>query len=151
MKSISKVRKTKDGATHIDAHVGSRLRLRRKLLGMNQKELAEKVNLTFQQIQKYESGANRIGSGRLYEFSLILGVSVGYFFDELPDAKSGSGTKGKGAARDAIGGNIPIEILESRETLNLIRYYYQVDDAAVRKRFLDLLRETSRAYGSKRK
>lgn len=151
MKSKSKARKTKDGATHVDAHVGSRVRLRRKLLGMSQKELAEKVNLTFQQIQKYESGANRIGSGRLYEFSLILGVKVSYFFDDMPSDTAAGGAKPKGGARDNVEDHIPVEILEARETLNLIRYYYKIKDAVVRKKFIELLRESARAYGPDRR
>ena len=78
-----KPRKTKDGPTLIDAHVGARIRARRGLLGMSQKDLGGKVGLTFQQIQKYERGANRIGSGRLFEFSCILDVPISYFFDDM--------------------------------------------------------------------
>ncbi len=75
---------TKSRATPIDAHVGRRLRLRRTLLGMNQSALGQAVGLTFQQIQKYERGANRIGSSRLYQFCQVLDVPVSFFFDEMP-------------------------------------------------------------------
>ena len=68
----------------IDVHVGSRIRLRRTLLGMSQERLAEAIGLTFQQVQKYERGANRIGSSRLYQLSQVLDVPVSYFFDDMP-------------------------------------------------------------------
>ena len=68
----------------IDAHVGSRVRLRRMLLGMSQEKLAEKLGLTFQQVQKYEKGINRIGASRLFDLSQVLGVSVQFFYDEAP-------------------------------------------------------------------
>lgn len=75
-----KPRKTKDGPNPVDVLVGGRLRQRRKRLEMSQKELGAKVDLTFQQIQKYESGANRIGAGRLFDFATILEVPIEYFF-----------------------------------------------------------------------
>lgn len=71
--------------TCIDIHVGARLRLRRMCLGMSQQELARSLDLTFQQIQKYEKGVNRIGACRLYTAARILGVDVPYFFEEAPD------------------------------------------------------------------
>ena len=72
----------------IDVHVGRRLRLRRTLLGMSQERLGELLGLTFQQVQKYERGVNRIGSSRLFELGQILDVPVSFFFDDLPDAAS---------------------------------------------------------------
>ncbi|MAG97366.1 MAG: transcriptional regulator [Rhodospirillaceae bacterium] len=68
----------------VDAHVGGRLRLRRKLLGFNQTKLGDAVNLTFQQIQKYERGTNRMGASRLFQFSQILGVPISFFFEDMP-------------------------------------------------------------------
>src|SRR6476619_1745933 len=68
----------------IDVHVGSRIRLRRTLLGMSQERLAEAIGLTFQQVQKYERGANRVGSSRLFDLSRVLDVTVSYFFDDMP-------------------------------------------------------------------
>ena len=74
------------GVSHpVDIHVGDRLRARRTLLGLTQEMLADAVDLTFQQIQKYERGAKRIGASKLFQFAQILGISVGYFFDELDD------------------------------------------------------------------
>ena len=83
----------------VDVHVGSRMRQRGTLLGMSQSKVAEAVGLTFQQIQKYERGSNRIGSSRLYEFAKVLDVPVSYFFDEMPsNALSGRPMSGRGAA-----------------------------------------------------
>jgi len=78
----------------IDAHVGSRVRLRRMLLGMSQERLGNSIGLTFQQVQKYEKGANRIGASRLYHISNILDVPVGFFFEEAPGIEGQSATPG---------------------------------------------------------
>jgi transcriptional regulator with XRE-family HTH domain len=77
-------------ASNLDAHIGATLRLRRLLLGLSQQELAEKVGLTFQQIQKYENGTNRIAASRLYEFAGILGVPLKSFFEDAPSAQNGA-------------------------------------------------------------
>ena len=82
------------GPTSIDQHVGARLRLRRSLLEMSQSELGEKLGVTFQQVQKYERGANRIGASRLYQFSIILNVSVSYFFADMPKDTETEGVPG---------------------------------------------------------
>lgn len=129
----------------VDIHVGSRVRQRRTLLGLSQEKLGDAVGLTFQQIQKYERGANRIGASRLYEFSRILDVSVAFFFEDMPDevAKTRGqrpGTKGlsDGAQTDfGLGGDDP---LIKRETLELVRAYYRVSDPKVRKRLFELVK-----------
>ena len=120
----------------VDAHVGSRVRLRRTLLGMSQEKLGEAVSLTFQQIQKYERGTNRIGSSRLYQFSQILDVPVSFFFDDMP---------AEVAARAPGLGEAPVEAFETeklarRETLELVRAYYRIPDPAVRKRVFELVK-----------
>src|SRR6202167_5852922 len=71
------------GPNPVDVHVGARLRLRRTLIGMSQEKLGEAIGLTFQQVQKYERGTNRVGASRLYELSRVLDVPVGFFFDEI--------------------------------------------------------------------
>ncbi len=109
----------KDGPHPIDVHVGSRVRLRRTLLGMNQTQLGEKLGITYQQIQKYETGFNRISASRLYQMSRILGVPVSFFFD---------GLDGELNARS------PDDIKFKRETLELVRAYYRIGDPAARKR-----------------
>src|SRR5919107_1994508 len=85
----------------IDAHVGGRVRLRRTLMGMSQEKLGDALGLTFQQVQKYERGVNRIGASRLFDLSRVLDVPIGFFFDDMPDAVGGGG--GMNAARRSYG------------------------------------------------
>jgi transcriptional regulator with XRE-family HTH domain len=126
----------------IDVHVGKRLRLRRTLLGMSQERLGELLGLTFQQVQKYERGANRIGSSRLFELGRILDVPVSFFFDDLPEAMAGLavGYAGQGLAEAAAGFEHQDEALplDRRETLELVRAYYRIPDPAVRRRLFEL-------------
>ena len=126
----------------IDIHVGRRLRLRRTLLGMSQERLGELLGLTFQQVQKYERGANRIGSSRLFELGRILDVPVSFFFDDLPQGMSGStaGYAGPGLAEQGAVYEHPDEglPLDKRETLELVRAYYRIASPAVRKRLFEL-------------
>ncbi len=127
----------------IDIHVGSRVRLRRTLLGLSQEKLGESVGLTFQQIQKYERGANRIGASRLYEFSRILDVPVSFFFDDMPDAiQSGEAIPSTGF-EDGSQDDFAPDPLAKRETLELVRAYYKISDPAVRKRLFELTKSLS--------
>ena len=122
----------------VDAHVGSRVRLRRMLIGMSQEKLGELLGLTFQQVQKYEKGANRIGASRLFDISSILGVPVQYFFDDLPNGRSERvNINGFGEAdREPF----VMDFVSSAEGLQLIRSYTKVMDPRVRKRILDLVK-----------
>ena len=113
----------------IDVQVGNRVRIRRMLIGMSQERLGDLLGLTFQQVQKYEKGVNRIGAGRLYEVSRILNVPVGYFFEGMTDVPQ----NGHHPAHDS-------EMVASRETLELVRAYYRIEDPTVRRRLVDLLR-----------
>ncbi|MGZ8995284.1 MAG: helix-turn-helix domain-containing protein [Rhodospirillales bacterium] len=122
----------------VDIHVGSRVRLRRTLLGLSQEKLGEAVGLTFQQIQKYERGANRIGASRLFEFSRILDVPVSFFFDDMAErAKVGEGQESVGLA-DQPQAPLEPDPLTRRETLELVRAYYRIGDPQVRKRLFEL-------------
>jgi len=113
-----------------DLHVGKRLRRRRRLLGLTQQNLASMVGVRFQQIQKYECGANRITSSRLYDLSKALNVSVQYFFDGIEqDQMQGL------AANDAD--RIDGDVLSQKETLELVRAYYRLSERP-RKRLLEL-------------
>jgi len=85
----------------VDAHVGARVRLRRTMLGMSQEKLAQALGLTFQQVQKYERGTNRVGSSRLYELSKILDVPIQYFFDEMPAEIAATARGGNGGFAEA--------------------------------------------------
>ena len=107
----------KDGPHPVDVLVGRKVRERRTLAGMSQTVVAEKLGLTFQQLQKYEKGGNRISASRLYELALILGVPVSYFFEGMEEDK-GAPPQG--------------EMLAKRETLELVRAYYAISDPAVR-------------------
>ncbi len=108
----------------IDYHVGKRLRRRRRLLGLTQQQLADKVGVRFQQIQKYECGANRVSAARLFQLSESLNVPVGYFYEGLSDEPSGESAPAA-------------DMLTRRETLELVRVYYQLDEQP-RRRLLDL-------------
>ena len=129
----------------IDVHVGARMRQRRTLLGMSQTKLGDAVGLTFQQIQKYERGSNRISSSRLYEFAKVLDVPVSYFFDEMPpNALPGRPMSGRGR-KDGYGeAGTPFEQekdpLIKRETLELVRAYYKIREGRVRKRIFEMIK-----------
>ncbi|MCW5752374.1 MAG: helix-turn-helix transcriptional regulator [Alphaproteobacteria bacterium] len=121
-------------------HVGSRLRLRRTLLGMSQEKLGEAVGLTFQQIQKYEKGANRIGASRLYQFARILDVPPAFFFDDMAEEGglplSGGAVEGLEEEAEPFGHDPVIK----RETLEMVRAYYRIPDPSVRKRIFDMIK-----------
>lgn len=135
----------------VDAHVGVRMRQRRTLLGMSQTKLGEAVGLTFQQVQKYERGANRVGSSRLYEFSRALDVPVSYFFDEMPgNALSGRPMAAKVKRGTGFGeAGTPFatekDPLIKRETLQLVRAYYKISDEPVRRRIYELVKTIGEA------
>ena len=118
----------------IDIHVGKRVRIRRTLLGMSQEKLGKAINLTFQQVQKYERGTNRIGSSRLYQLSQVLDIPVSYFFDDLPTEISGKKTPGLADIKIASFEGDP---LVKRETLELVRAYYRISEPSVRKRVFE--------------
>ena len=124
----------RDGPHPIDAHVGQRVRTRRTLLGLNQTALGGALGLTFQQLQKYESGANRISASRLYELGQVLDVPVSYFFAEMP--------ADPGGARGSRKAPKPVEKdpMLKRETLELVRAYYRIADPESRKRFRELVK-----------
>lgn len=123
----------------VDIHVGERLRLRRMLLGLSQEALARLLGLTFQQIQKYESGANRIGASRLYDLAHALGVSVDYFYDEMTEQVRQASPRHM-VRLDLEPEVPPILSVNSRETLDLIRTYYRINDPSVRRRVQELAR-----------
>lgn len=127
--------------TKIDAHVGSRIRLRRTLLGMSQEQLGDAMNLTFQQIQKYERGANRIGSGRLYQLSQVLNVPISYFFDDMPEGDHIVDLKVAEPPQDAY----ETRRMTKRETLELVRAYFRIEDPAVRQRIFDMVKAAGKA------
>lgn len=122
----------------VDIHVGSRVRLRRTLLGLSQEKLGEAVGLTFQQIQKYERGANRIGASRLFEFSRILDVPVSFFFDDMSERVAGADGIAEAGMADQPQASLEPDPLTRRETLELVRAYYRISDPQIRKRLFEL-------------
>jgi len=127
----------------IDVHVGSRIRLRRTLLGMSQEKLGDALGLTFQQIQKYERGVNRVGASRLFDLARVLDVPVSFFFDDMPEplakeygAPSARRAGGFAETQEAFGE----DLMGRRETLELVRAYYRIGDPTVRKRVFELLK-----------
>lgn len=135
----------------IDIHVGSRIRLRRTLLGMSQERLGDALGLTFQQVQKYERGVNRVGASRLFDISRVLDVPISYFFDDMPEGMSEtpiSGPRGRmygfAEAQEPFAAGVDDQ-LTKRETLELVRAYYRITDPAMRKRMFDLMKSLAPA------
>lgn len=134
---------TRESRTNpVDIHVGSRVRMRRTLLGLSQERLGDALGLTFQQVQKYERGMNRIGASRLYDLARILDVPVSFFFDEMPAdvaARQGTATSGGTALAEESSGWEP-DAMSRRETLELVRAYYRIRDPRIRRRLFDLVK-----------
>ena len=120
----------------IDIHVGSRIRLRRTMLGMSQEKLGESLGITFQQIQQYEKGTNRVGASRLQNISAILNVPVSFFFEDAPGDQAG-GTPGMAEASSS---NYVVDFLSSAEGLQLNRAFVKIADPKVRRRLVDLVK-----------
>lgn len=121
----------------VDAHVGSRVRLRRMLVGLSQEKLGDRMGLTFQQIQKYEKGVNRIGASRLYQLSQILEVPVQFFFEGAP-ATNGSSSSSSFSQPETE--TFLYEFLNTRDGLELNRAFVRISDAQVRRSVVDLVR-----------
>ncbi len=126
----------------VDVHVGARIRLRRTLLGMSQERLGDALGLTFQQVQKYERGVNRVGASRLFDLSRILDVPINFFYDNMTEATSAGGAAPRpvtGFAEQQEGFGTD-DTLSKRETLELVRAYYRIMDPNIRKRMFDLMK-----------
>ncbi|HQT61072.1 MAG TPA: helix-turn-helix transcriptional regulator [Acidiphilium sp.] len=140
-------RSDRDGRpSPIDVHVGSRIRLRRTLLGMSQEKLGDALGLTFQQVQKYERGVNRVGASRLFDISRVLDVPISFFFDDMPEGMNEmpmSGPRGRNnglsEAQEPFGVGLDDQMTK-RETLELVRAYYRITEPTVRKRMFDLIK-----------
>jgi len=126
----------------IDVHVGSRIRLRRTLLGMSQERLGESLGLTFQQVQKYERGVNRVGASRLFDLSRVLDVPISFFFDDMPDSLAANFGGVPSRRTSSVEAQDPFgdDTLSRRETLELVRAYYRITDPSIRKRVFDLIK-----------
>ena len=122
------------GPNAVDRHVGSRVRLRRQLLNMSQEKLGEELGVTFQQVQKYERGANRIGAGRLWNLARVLDVPVSFFFEGASETAGQSGF--------ADGDQTPIidDFIQSADGVQLAQAFARIRDSKVRRRILELVR-----------
>lgn len=121
----------------IDVHVGNRLRLRRTLLGMSQQKVGEALGLTFQQVQKYERGTNRIGASRLWDLAGVLDCPVSFFFDEMDEKTAGQSPRNwNGESSDLM--LRQDDPMNRRETLELVRAYYRIKGYHVRRRIYEL-------------
>lgn len=119
----------------VDVYVGRRLRQRRIAVGLTQAELAEQIGVRFQQVQKYETGVNRISASRLWDVAKALKVPVSYFFDGIEPSRQAA----QGEFRD---------VLEERESIELVRAYYQIPEIQ-RERFIGLMRVMSSDFGDR--
>src|SRR3954447_8373967 len=125
----------------IDVLVGTRLRLRRNMLGLSQEKLGDAIGLTFQQVQKYERGANRIGASRLHELSRVLDVPISFFFDDTDPVRAPAMGGFAEPPAEACG----FDPLRKPETLELVRAYFTIEDTEVRRRLLDLAKALATA------
>jgi transcriptional regulator with XRE-family HTH domain len=121
----------------VDKHVGSRVRMRRILIGMSQEKLGEALGLTFQQVQKYEKGTNRIGASRLQQIAHILGVAVEFFFEGSP-ASNNPVAEGAGL-NESAGTRYVADFLATNEGVQLNRAFVRIRDAKLRRRIVDLV------------
>jgi len=122
-------------ANPVDVYVGGRVRLRRTLLGLSQEKLADKLGITFQQVQKYENGTNRVGASRLYDIASALEVDVDFFFEGV--------TGGKTKKVAEAGANID-RLLNSKETIDLVKAFHAIEDPSIRKKMLEMIKAVAK-------
>jgi transcriptional regulator with XRE-family HTH domain len=125
-------------ANPVDKHVGERVRMRRMLLGMSQERLGEQLGLTFQQVQKYEKGVNRIGASRLFDLAQVLGVPIQYFYESMSAAVSGHHAA-PGFA-DKPSDTYVADFLSSRDSVELNKAFARITDPRIRRSIVDMVR-----------
>ena len=133
---------TESRPSPVDVHVGARIRLRRTLLGMSQERLGDALGLTFQQVQKYERGVNRVGASRLFDLSRILDVPINFFYENMADGASSAEPAVRTATgfaenQESFGSD---DSMSKRETVELVRAYYRITDPNIRKKMFDLMK-----------
>jgi transcriptional regulator with XRE-family HTH domain len=137
----------KRGRDPIDVEVAKRVRTLRLRRGLSQTELSEALGVTFQQVQKYERGANRIGASRLYDLSRVLDVPVSFFFDDIK-AETVEAAQRDPDRRESANGRHEPDPMMRRETLELVRAYYRIPDTQIRRRLFDLTKAIANACSS---
>ncbi|PWR20892.1 helix-turn-helix domain-containing protein [Zavarzinia compransoris] len=123
-----------EDAHPVDVYVGSRIKLRRTLLGISQERLGDALELTFQQVQKYERGSNRVSASKLYTISEVLDVPIAYFFDGY-----GGDARAEGL-RDSSSPAFEHEQLSRKESIDLLKAYYEIEDSKVRRKVIEMIR-----------
>ncbi len=152
---LKEKRKTKGTPDIVDKHVGQQIRNRRALLGFSQEKLADAIGVTFQQIQKYERGTNRVSASRLFSFSKILDVSIDYFYEGLDGVRMGINKVGMSDnSQEAFTGYskgitdknqpLPENLMSQKETIDLVRTYYSVKDPKIRKDILKFVKSMAK-------
>ncbi len=146
MQTITTPRKAQRGRqpngapNQIDIHVGKRLCLRRQILRMSQSDLAGKLGITFQQVQKYEKGINRISSSRLWDFSQVLNVPVGYFFDEIDNKLASQSPRFlQNGQIDKLPKMQEVDVMQKETALQLVKYFYKIPSEEAREDLLKFL------------
>lgn len=147
--STRPVRITKGRPKEMDIHVGNRLRMRRSILGWSQEKLADAVGLTFQQVQKYERGANRISASRLYDFSKVLNVSISYFFDQYNEKQKPTSFR-YGFADTEQDKFLDTGKWYDKETLELIKVYYSIQDQKLRRNLVRVIEDMAQIQPGKK-
>ncbi len=128
-------------ANPVDKHVGERVRMRRMLLGMSQERLGENLGLTFQQVQKYEKGVNRIGASRLFDLAHVLGVPIQFFYENMPASVSGL-VAAPGMAEQG-GDTYVADFLSSRDSIELNKAFARITDPRVRRSIVDMVKSVA--------
>lgn len=142
-----------DEPNPVDVYVGQKLKARRTLIGMTQEKLAEATGITFQQVQKYEKGRNRLSASRIFQFSRVLNIPVAYFFDGFFSSDSMIGLQGGFADNDQESFESEVsdssdDVMLQKETIDLVRTYYTITDEKLRKDFLKMLKQMAKNFKS---
>lgn len=160
--NITKSKKTSRGRTPsgqpnpIDVHVGNRIRLRRTILGYSQEKLAALLGLTFQQVQKYERGNNRVGASRLWDLSKVLNVPVNFFYEDMDKEVASQSPRVFSASEEALcleeeSNDIDLDPMKRQETLELVKAYYRIPNRKAAKHLYDLIIAMSKSNQYDRK
>ncbi|MGI9366717.1 MAG: helix-turn-helix domain-containing protein [Rhizobiaceae bacterium] len=128
----------------VDVHVGSRVRLRRTMEKMSQEKLGEALGVTFQQIQKYEKGTNRIGASRMQQIAETLNVPISFFFEDVPGAV---GDKNRSGMAEGDSSTYVVDFLSSAEGIELNRAFVKISNPAIRKKIIDMVRTLAKETG----
>ena len=144
VKKVENMRKARKSVAYgpVDIHVGKRVRIRRRLLDMSQTDLGDAVDLTFQQIQKYERGANRISASVLFRLSEVLDVPISFFFDDMPDSIAGASSSRTMEDAPDLG------VFNSDDAREVVRAYFKIEDPKVRRTMFDLAKSLARAQST---